>query len=236
MKVPRRTRKSYVYEYVTPSTPSTWGQKKKKAVRERKFNMTALPPNFISRMANLLIKNNTVSFVKAVPSSVRAIQPRLNVLKPKYTRDNIEKMRRYEIALMTGLNTNIANNYYANFPNSINHYNQYQKVFGKYALMYGSGYYKQLANNMRPTAQALARQGTNTRNLRWVKMPKNWRPYVGKQKETLHWLAHSANGKTQYKFFPYKTQKGTLTISKNGTTQHHRNALNTYVFPTYVNF
>lgn len=106
----------------------------------------------------------------------------------------------------------LANEYYKKYPNT----NQNERLYRKFSLFYGSGYYKRWANRLRPS-QPITK--TNLRNLHWVKMAPTGPRYV-------HWIAHAPNGK-MYRYFPFRTRKGTLIV--NG--KEYPKAKNLYIFP-----
>lgn len=264
--ITKRQRKPRTYKNTNPTTvwkatvrnPTGFLRTTKKTTGEPKgmFKFRELPPNFMTLLAGKLGENNVASVVQADPRLARTIQPRLNELKPKpkiYSRENLDKIRSYELRLSRLIPRrnhptnpaffNLVNRYYANFPNSNSNLNllqQYVNTHGRSAPFRGSGHYLHTANLVRPgrvrTRIRVQQPKTNLRTaqLHWVKMPTyiNWTNIKGPNKGRVHWLAHSENGKTQYKFFPYQTRKGTLRIKKNGNIRHHRKARNSYIFPT----
>ncbi len=215
----------------------------------RRIKLNKLPPNFIMSLVSMhLNKKNTESLVKSIPTIARVIQPRLNELR-FYSRANLNKIKNYETQLKRRLHEpnnsifqNLANRYYANYPNISTNENLYNRYTAAHRRrLFGSAYFKNVANNARglrvhnntpsPPREPVK---INLRNLPWVKSSthiKNWTKLPNENKKYFHWFAHSANGKTQYKFYPYRTNKGELRItsSKNGV-RYHRKARNSYIF------
>ncbi len=228
----------------------------------RRIKLNKLPPNFMTRMVtNYMNKNNVASLVKSIPTIARIIQPRLNELKPLTNPDRM-KIRRFYEGGLTGMllrnehlnnpNTraafiNLANRYYANYPNSMRFLNQVWTGWSKVKRtrymsseppMKGSKYFKERANTerTRPVNEPpRLKNVTNLRNLQWTKYPnRNWTTLNNKHKDLVYWLTHSVNGTTQYKFFPFRSNRGSLRISKKGSIKYINNARNKYNFPNTI--
>lgn len=189
--------------------------------RKRGLNLTNFPPNVLRHIGKLSGRN--IGKIASVSRYTRNTLKN-NVKKAKNNQNARNKnIHKYELVISRliprpGDNTidpefiRLANEYYKKYPNT----NQNERLFRKFSLFYGSGYYKRWANRVRPPPTITK---TNLRNLHWVKMAPTEQRYV-------HWIAHAPNGK-MYKYFPYRTRKGTLVV--NGKS--YPKAKNLYIFP-----
>lgn len=179
-----------------------------------------LPLNFIRNVSTRLPLNNKLSLYLASPSHMRNAIPKRKITKINESNNENIIRREHEIAnvfmnLSRGRRNNntiqtfarLANNYHRAYPHVNNNrpnlnINGMRRLIGKYSLLYGSGYYKRKADELRTLPTATGKKRINTS---WVGPFAN----VG-NKRYKYWV--SRNGTMT--FYPYQTRKGTLIINK----------------------
>ena len=196
--------------------------------KRAKPTLLNLPLNSIRNISQKLPANNKLSLANVLPPHMRNAIPKIKITKINESNNENIIRREREIAnifrnIRSGNNNTVqtflrlANNYHRAYPHVNNHrpnvnINGMRRLIGKYSLLYGSGYYKRQANELRNRTQ----KGKTRINTNWVG------PFASGDPRYKYWM--SRNG--TMKFYPYRTRKGTMVI--NGV--RHKHAKNKFIF------